>query len=772
MTATTVGVLAVPVITDDMSTLDAADAYAKAGWYIGAAERGTKHPGSTLGKDWQRKTSRDPQVIAAWFAGTDHGVFLHAGRSGAIIFDVDHPDRLPAPIRQAIDQYQPPYQSTRHDHSGRGHYVFAVPEGRRFSNSTGQLGDDWGQIRGENGVIIVQPSEHEKSKDGGRYLWLHTGPVPVLPGYLASRLPEATEAADAATDAHVAAFLAQYRQAGRPELLDIQLNAWKKKLRAGASRHSTVIGHLTGAMKEAKAGLVDAQLAADTFQSVFEPAVMADPVGPEQGKARTLSEARSEWSGVLAWAVAQAFMSDPAETTARADREAPKNQWEGIWTPDDPPPSASGSAPLPPQSSPDDFWTARPILEHVLHFARARRVGPWALLGCVLVRIIANTTSKIVIPALAGGQVSLNLYAGIVAFTGGGKGTAESASREAIRLPHVDVVGPGSGEGIGHLFRFWDSKEKKLVPTRSAAILSAAEVSTLNAMKARSASTLFPELNKAWMGEPLGFAYVAKEKSLHIEPHSYRLCLITGVQPANATVILDDVDSGSPARYLWMPTGDLGAPIVRPDQPAIWQGWTLANSVGNLDSFDPTPLRPMEVCQTAQDAVDQAALDRLHEKPVDLFNSHALLSRLKTAAALALSENRAGAITEEDWQLAGVIHAVSDFTRQRMIDMLAATKTASNRARAESEAHRAIVVDSKLAEHSMQRAGQAIMRKLSSVNGDGWISRSELRRSLASKDREYFDVAIDALELSGQVEERERDSEKWQERGTEYRSKR
>jgi hypothetical protein len=150
------------------------------------------------------------------------------------------------------------------------------------------------------------------------------------------------------------------------------------------------------------------------------------------------------------------------------------------------------------------------------------------------VRVVAATTSKIVLPALAGGQVSLNLYTGIVAFTGGGKGTAESASHEVINLPHVDVVGPGSGEGIGHLFKAWDTKEKQLITIRSSVIISAAEVSTLNAMKARQASTLFPELNKAWMGEPLGFAYVAKEKSLHIKRHDYRLCLITGVQPANA----------------------------------------------------------------------------------------------------------------------------------------------------------------------------------------------------------------------------------------------
>jgi hypothetical protein len=64
------------------------------------------------------------------------------------------------------------------------------------------------------------------------------------------------------------------------------------------------------------------------------------------------------------------------------------------------------------------------------------------------------------------------------------------------------------------------------------------------------------------------------------------------------------------------------------------------------------------------------------------------------------------------------------------------------------------------------------MRKLGSVPGDGWISRSELRRFMTSKDRDYFDAAIDALRVSGQVEERGRESQSSSHEGTEYRSKR
>jgi hypothetical protein len=108
------------------------------------------------------------------------------GRSGALAIDVANPDKLHSAIQQAISQYNPPYQSTRPDTPSRGHYVFAMPEGRRLSNSLGELGNGWGEIPGLNGVIIVVPSDH-KERDG-RYEWQQTGPVPTLPGYVASRL--------------------------------------------------------------------------------------------------------------------------------------------------------------------------------------------------------------------------------------------------------------------------------------------------------------------------------------------------------------------------------------------------------------------------------------------------------------------------------------------------------------------------------------------------------------------------------------------------------
>jgi hypothetical protein len=384
-------------------------------------------------------------------------------------------------------------------------------------------------------------------------------------------------------------------------------------------------------------------------------------------------------------------------------------------------------------------------------FARARRVGPWALLGCVLVRVVASTTHRFVLPPLAGGHVSLNLFTGIVAMTGGGKGTSESASHDAIDLPYTEVVGPGSGEGIGHLFKAWDSKEKVYFQYRDAVIISAAEVSTLNALKGRQSSTLFPELNKAWMGEPLGFAYVAKEKSLHIKRHEYRLCLITGIQPANASTLLDDADSGTPARYLWMPTGDRCAPAVPPDNPGKWRGWSIAKSVN--PNADPTTLLPIDVCQTACDAVDAAALDRLHEVSTDPLNSHKLLSRLKTAAALAMLESRAGVITEEDWQLAGAVHAVSDQTRERMIHTLRDKTRNAGTARAIEEGRREDIRGAVAEENLIRRACQLILTKLR----PDWVSAAKVRGGLSPKMRDAFDAAVERLLEAGQIEMEEID---------------
>jgi P4 family phage/plasmid primase-like protien len=372
--------LIVPAVTPDQDTLGAALAYAAGGFYAGPLKAGTKHPGSILGKDWQRQTSRDPQVITSWFAGTNHGVFLHMGRSGAVGFDVDQPEKLHPAIKQAVEQYKPPFQSSRPCIPGKGHRVFGMPDGRQLGNSLGELGGGWGEIRGANGVIVAAPSVHP---EGGEYRWLVTGPVPLLPGYLASRLPDALDAADAASDADVKAFLAQHStpSSPRPELLDIHVQAFQKAVSSGESRHATMTGHLSGAMKEAAVGYLDAKAAADTLESVFLEAVARPPSG-KQGALRTGALARNEWQGLLAWAVGQARAADPEETRQRVEERFGATPRAGAESE----PSLDPGSPEPANETEelaglydrtDDGNALRLINSHRDRFRRVADMGKW-----------------------------------------------------------------------------------------------------------------------------------------------------------------------------------------------------------------------------------------------------------------------------------------------------------------------------------------------------------------------------------------------------------
>ena len=169
MSAPTV-TLSIPDLADDVDMLTAALAYAACGWYVLPVSRGTKHPGSVVGEHWQDKSSRDPKQIAAWFAGTDyeHRAALRPFRRRCARRR-SPPTMLPDVLRRHLDAA--PYQSTRPDDPGRGHYVFLQPPGRTLGNGLGRLPRGWGEVRGLNGVIKVFPSSHA---DGGQYRWERT----------------------------------------------------------------------------------------------------------------------------------------------------------------------------------------------------------------------------------------------------------------------------------------------------------------------------------------------------------------------------------------------------------------------------------------------------------------------------------------------------------------------------------------------------------------------------------------------------------------------
>lgn len=340
--------LSIPEIGEDADAIAAGLQYAAAGWYVLPVSRATKHAGSVLGKGWPEKTSRDPEEIVSWFAGTDYSLALHVGRSGAIAFDVDHPEHTPEILSTAIITTNPPYQSTRANTPGRGHYLFTAPEGRRLGNGTGGLGKGWGDVRGLNGIVIVAPSTHEKADQGARYQWQTIGPLPELPDYVAVLLHDTGEASDAATDTQVRAFLDQHTTTYRPELLNGIMTQFTGMLATG-SRHEALVLATAGAMREAAAGMYPARTAASRIFAAFAEAMSVSRDGQERTRSR--DGARSEFLGVLAWSIGQLTPQDIENTRASLDTRLPREDhsreaYEALIADPDPAPQ-DGAPPAP-----------------------------------------------------------------------------------------------------------------------------------------------------------------------------------------------------------------------------------------------------------------------------------------------------------------------------------------------------------------------------------------------------------------------------------------
>ncbi|MET8650746.1 hypothetical protein [Nocardia aurea] len=396
----------------------------------------------------------------------------------------------------------------------------------------------------------------------------------------------------------------------------------------------------------------------------------------------------------------------------------------------------------------EEFWTARKVLAHIREFARSRRAGPWGALGVAMARTVTAIPPTVTLPPVVGGRMSLNLFIALVGPSGSGKGACEAAGRDALVCSYdrtgqrpvvIEEFPLGSGEGVARTFRAAGLDEQE-PNSRPAALFSAPEVDTLAALMDRSGATLEGELRKLYSGESIGFNNAGKLTRSVVAAHSYRACLICGVQPLRAKVLLDGADGGTPQRQTWLPVTDEDAPDHAPAEPAqwivqmpqpIWQPGSLA------------------IPQRAHDAIDAARLARLRgQTDENALDGHALLSRLKIAAALMALDGRTE-VDDDDWNLAAVVMAVSNATRRQVQAAVAEQALRSNKARALATAEREeIITDRKL-----QRACDRILYWLAKDP----LAKSNLYRKLKVDIRDYFGAAVADLIDRGLVTESDTD---------------
>jgi len=271
--------LHVPAVTD-LSLLNAALAYAEAGWYVLPTHpEDIKSPGSVVGGKWQNKSTRNPDKIRQWWsANPNYGIALHCGRSGAIAFDLDL-DSLKAISAYGRDDIATALagatvvQGTRKS-GDRGHYIFAMPPDNKFGNGGGAF-KQYGEVRGRNGVIIAAPTPHPDAETkGGVYRQVRVGEVGPLPEVLRECLTEAGDDAEPLTDAELEAFLDAHTGGGcgREDCrhkINGPVTNYNTTVDDGASRYQTLVAVMPWAFSEAVAGCYPARDVMEAMRSAY-----------------------------------------------------------------------------------------------------------------------------------------------------------------------------------------------------------------------------------------------------------------------------------------------------------------------------------------------------------------------------------------------------------------------------------------------------------------------------------------------------------------------
>ncbi|WP_431840873.1 bifunctional DNA primase/polymerase [Gordonia hongkongensis] len=756
----------------------------------------TKNPGSIVGEGWPNLASNDPDQIRQWFDIPEPpGIAIQVGDKYLVV-DADDVTQLPEWAQEELSHA--PQQRTG---TNRTHYILRMPHShagtttptpgldmaryapsitsgpiRRFEGYDKSAGD---KKAGHAAVIISAPTIHkEHDADSDRYYeWIQAGEIPIasrrLTAHLAhhgtSNRPHNGTHYPNATGDEVDAFAAAHPDKSPAKAAQL-LTQFQDMFDHSDSTYDTLKTMVGLAVRE----IADGNVGADEALAPLLDRYVAWRTNPEYAcNKQTHDEAERAFVAYLTYCVGQETGRRAAETavapTAAPDTGKPTTSTptpakiannEKTTSTTQPTVSAPARANImPTETEQKEFWESSDQLRHIRDYARSKLVGPWSTLGGVLVRRIGHVAPHVVLPALVSGVSTLNLNIGLVGKPSAGKGFAPGR-RAFPELTHQpEEIGIGSGEGITHQYATRIKLDRSTFAYRRvrwSALFTSEEIDTLTALSERSASTISSQLRKAWSGESLGFGYVDKDKALPVPEHSYRACVLTGVQPNRAEPLLDESAGGLPQRFLYLPVNDPYAPDTitpvpepLPTLPALPAGWELPTT-GIAASVAPTTPATFTEIDIAAPIVAQIEADRriaLRDDSYDIrdddLSAHRNLMRLRTAAALMILEGRT-TITVDDWDRAQLVLAVSEATVSKVRAAITTKARHDNHAASVWAAERAAIMTDHAETTQLDKAAERIKAILAKPDHTDGMWKSELIRNLR-RHRDHAEEALDAL---------------------------
>jgi hypothetical protein len=417
-----------------------------------------------------------------------------------------------------------------------------------------------------------------------------------------------------------------------------------------------------------------------------------------------------------------------------------------------------------PRLLPEEFWAARPVLQHVRRAAHARVRSGDLVLGGLLCRIAALVPPHLQANTGVGSPASLNMFAGLLGPSGSGKSSASHVPKLLLPVPQgldfLDGVPLGSGEGIAEAYmgerpvetdEVYHSGPKKgehktevvRMQVRHNVLFFADEGESLTKqLFGRLGATVGASIRAAWTGGTIGQQNGQKATTRIIAEGSYSLGIAVGFQPETALPLLDDVATGTPQRFLWVASTDPTIPCDVVDDPGPLSLTLFQHGFGDDArlSFATSILSAIREDDWARSTGNTSL------PPLD---SHKPLMRVKVASLLAILDDRLD-VTQEDWQLSLVVWETSARLRDSLIEygsrQIAEKEEKRTRAYVDREvrAYKAKTGH----ERKIERVARRAAVKVHEAEG---MTRGDLRMAIAHRDRDVEPAALEFAETRGWI---------------------
>ena len=733
--------------------LDAALAYAAAGYRVFPVRHGTKVPEI---KEWQNLATADPAQVAAWFGRGRHNIGIATGPqpSGHNLFVIDvdpahNGMETWVRITEPHGGLEPWQLAPIHWTRNRGlHFFCDAPSDLR--NSRGRLGEGI-DTRGDGGYVIAPPSM--VPLDDGTLRHYDCSPGWGLLDREPIWLPE---------------WCVELLVAERPVLRVVPSTngdytgqsafdwvrhheSWDVAL----ARHGwTLIGSKGGDSTWKRPGKTDHGGSA-TLHGDGPLVVWTTDVPPEL-------EALGKDAGGSGFSIslpdficAYEYGGDRsamARDITRRNGLAPRVEGSPRGGTAEGTQDTRHTGPTPSvRHLPEEFWNARPVLGQIRQAARARMVGPDATLLNVLIRYAATIPPGYKLPPIVGGYGTLDLLGCVVGKTSSGKSKTMSCARDL--LPGVDKdirwdLPLGSGEGISQAFMVdeVDEKGKKTGKQRvgvRACHFVVDEGMAMAEVASRKGTTIIPTINSAITGEGLGQANAGEANRRIIPPGLVRFSCVINIQAENAHVVFtpDMVRVGFTGRLIFTRANDPGAPDVEPEWPGPLNlhRWPIITSGVDI-TYDPAIAAEIRAARR---------IDLRDDTDEGSGASHSMLLRCKISSLLALIEGRRN-VNLDDWALGGMLISNSAGVYSGLDQLRRSQESAALRARGHTQAAIAEVVEDRAEARASARRREWVVRKVL-TSPEGSLTVGDLRRQARSTDRPFIEDAIEAACAEGRL---------------------